>query len=114
MTPFERKLQRQLFRRIPTEWRDTILGEAKDSENLRSLSEWREWIWPSPLAWVAIAAVWLLFLSVDAIDRELSDSPNSHQMVKADDETDRRYLDHSDRSLLFTWRERDRLLANLN
>jgi hypothetical protein len=80
---FENQLQRQPIRAVPTEWRAEILREANDSvaavgadvrrlklknasnETDQSLltsapTSWsREWLWPSPQAWVGLAALWI-------------------------------------------------------
>jgi hypothetical protein len=46
-------LQRQQFRQVPASWRREILNAAP-------ASTWREWLWPSPVAWGAVAAAWAL------------------------------------------------------
>jgi len=57
MNNFERQLSNQPPRRPPPEWRATILsGVAKI---VTPSWTWRDWFWPSPAAWGALAAVWV-------------------------------------------------------
>ncbi len=82
--PFEQHLSRQPLRPVPAEWRDEVLARAGDlpSPFLASAmasdgdcksparasqlstfnSQLREWLWPCPQAWAALAAVWVLAL----------------------------------------------------
>jgi len=74
---FEEQLRQQPFRKVPAEWRQEILGRAQQAaercspaevqevrECRAALSFWREWLWPSPKAWGALACIWvLLFLT---------------------------------------------------
>lgn len=53
---FEQRLQRQTFRTPPSGWRREILGAIPDPVS----PWWREWLWPSPVAWATAAAVWVL------------------------------------------------------
>ena len=61
---FEEKLQRQMFRQVPASWRREILEAGTKPEHgvapMASVSWWREWLWPSPVAWGAVAVVWVL------------------------------------------------------
>jgi hypothetical protein len=61
MNDFERLLKSQPFREVPPEWRREIVHQARETEEAGAIG-WREWLWPSPLAWGAMAAVWLVFL----------------------------------------------------
>jgi hypothetical protein len=61
MNDFERLLRSQPFREVPPEWRREIVHRAREPDGTRAAG-WREWLWPSPLAWGAMAAVWLVFL----------------------------------------------------
>lgn len=54
---FEEQLQRQPFRRVPAAWRREILNAAP-------APSWREWLWPSPVAWGAVAAAWVLIVAL--------------------------------------------------
>ena len=75
---FEKRLQRQVIRTIPPEWREEIVGRlcesATDSSPSRALPprgglhSWlRELLWPSPIAWGTLAAVWLVVLGLHLI-----------------------------------------------
>ena len=81
MNDFERKLSQQAFRAPPPDLRSQLFDappllmplpsavtDRRYSE--RRYSEmpapekcwtWRDWFWPSPLAWGALAALWLVF-----------------------------------------------------
>ena len=80
---FEKRLQRQSLREIPSGWRADILRTANtpvaaDARRLHLLGQndqshltsaatawWREWLWPSPKAWAGLAAVWLVILGLN-------------------------------------------------
>ena len=66
MNDFERKLSQQPFRAPPSALRDAIFGIAEAPPNLVELTRWtwRDWLWPSPQAWAALAALWLIFAAV--------------------------------------------------
>jgi len=49
----EEKLRSQQFRQVPAAWRREII-------NVAPAPAWREWLWPSPVAWGAVAAAWAL------------------------------------------------------
>lgn len=83
---FEQHLARQPLRNLPAEWRAEILDAAREPaprgaqsprppapESLfasltAKTARWREWFWPSPAAWGALAACWVgvLFLNLAA------------------------------------------------
>lgn len=74
---FEKRLQRQPLREIPSAWRKEILSAAEaavasphSSAASRSSSWWRELFWPCPQAWAALAAVWLVILAASLVTRE--------------------------------------------
>jgi len=52
---FEEKLRHQPFRPVPSSWRREILNATPVPP-----AAWREWLWPSPVAWGALAAAWVL------------------------------------------------------
>ncbi|MGH7992460.1 MAG: hypothetical protein ACREDQ_03015 [Limisphaerales bacterium] len=71
---FERCLSRQPLRPVPAEWREEILAAA-DSYH-RSPVERRSFLstlnsqlsiilWPHPVAWAGLAAVWIFIFTVD-------------------------------------------------
>ena len=60
---FEKKLERQPMRAVPAAWRAEILREARlaaTPEPAPWLAWWRELLWPRPLAWASLAAVWVI------------------------------------------------------
>ncbi|MBM3861681.1 MAG: hypothetical protein FJ395_18820, partial [Verrucomicrobia bacterium] len=64
---FEEKLQSQQFRQVPSSWRREIVGRLCESamsqdaaSQKRPTTAWRDWLWPSPVAWGAVAAAWVL------------------------------------------------------
>ena len=69
---FEDKLQRQPFRQVPASWRREIVGRLCESaipqdaasQKRPTTAAWREWLWPSPVAWAAVAAVWVLIAAL--------------------------------------------------
>jgi hypothetical protein len=65
MNDFERKLAAQPFREPPADLRRTILAACEPTPR----GGWREWLWPAPAAWAALAALWLAFFAVDAAER---------------------------------------------
>lgn len=60
--PFEQRLSRQPLCPVPAEWRDEILSPSPISYFQSPTPWWREWLWPCPQAWAALAAVWILAL----------------------------------------------------
>ena|SRR6266851_5497352 len=74
---FEKRLQRQIMRPIPRDWRREILDAARRARdpqpstfNPQRTSGWREWLWPCPQAWAGLAAAWVLILALNAATRE--------------------------------------------
>ena len=84
---FEKRLQRQPLREIPTAWREEILAAAEASRgptpvrafNFTSILKrcLRELLWPVPQAWAGLAALWLVILGVNFATRE----PSSQNLV---------------------------------
>ncbi len=56
---FEAKLRQQPRRGIPARWREEILGPLRSDETYRLASWWRQWLWPHPAAWAALATAWV-------------------------------------------------------
>ena len=71
MNDFERKLSQQVFRQPPAELRAALFGEAENVIVPPNWT-WRDWFWPSPSAWGALAALWVAFAAVS-----FSDSPSA-------------------------------------
>ena len=79
MNDLERKLRNLAFRTPPAELRREILATA---ERQARASKWREWLWPSPLAWGAVAAVWVFLLWCNSAMRPApSDIPHEEQKL---------------------------------
>src|SRR2546421_672463 len=86
---FEKQLERQPLRTLPSEWREQILECAQIKARARrapiksqSQRWWRELLWPCPQAWAGVAAVWLVIVGLHFIggseprpDFQLSASP---------------------------------------
>ena len=64
MIDLEQQLARQPFRPAPEEWREQILratARAAAPPVLEIESAWwRKLLWPSPNAWMGVAAVWMI------------------------------------------------------
>jgi hypothetical protein len=62
MDEFEQFLSKQPLHSIPPEWRRELLvaGGVPSRQPW-----WREWLWPSPVAWAALAAVWLVIIALN-------------------------------------------------
>lgn len=70
MTNFEQSLKANPIRRVPEKWREEILASArqqlvKKESPVPSLPWWMGWLWPSPVAWAAVACTWLLILGLN-------------------------------------------------
>ena len=57
---FQKKLQSQPRRTIPSEWRAQILAAAREATpEPDATPRFAEWLWPFPQAWAGLAAVWM-------------------------------------------------------
>ena len=76
MKDFERKLEQQPMREIPTGWRREILAAAERNQRAASvpavsedqaalMAGWRLLLGRLPLAWSALAALWLVLLGAN-------------------------------------------------
>ena len=63
MNDFERKLSQQPFRTPPPDLRAAILGVPSNVVTVARWT-WRDWFWPSPQVWAALAAVWVVFAAL--------------------------------------------------
>ena len=81
MEQFERRLSRQPFRQVPAEWREEILAVAGRDSRVEGQAQ--KWLWPSslvsrlssvlwphPVAWAGLAAVWIFIFAVDFSTRD--------------------------------------------
>jgi hypothetical protein len=74
--PFEQHLRQQPWRPVPPGWRDAIVTHSTFDQQrtvaARPPSSWinrvfREWLWPHPVAWAALAACWTAILTLHSI-----------------------------------------------
>lgn len=79
MNDFERKLHETPLRRPPQELREQILSELPASAPAAS---WREWLWPAPPAWLALAAVWLVLFTIEGTSGTKSPNRASRGVFK--------------------------------
>jgi hypothetical protein len=56
MDKFEQFLSQQPLRSVPPDWRREILPDRQPT--------WREWLWPSPVAWATVAGTWLVIIGL--------------------------------------------------
>ena len=76
MNDFERKLSRVPFRIPPEELRAIILaGSAREPDVEKVRWTWRDWFWPAPQAWAALAALWII-LAVLSFGGRAASMPN--------------------------------------
>jgi hypothetical protein len=68
MDDFEQFLKNQPLRAAPPQWRGEILAAAARQPAARAVMYpwWRAWLWPSPYAWGALAAVWVAIFILNA------------------------------------------------
>jgi hypothetical protein len=63
MSDLENKLRSLSFREPPRDIRRQVLAAVKPRQT------WRDLLWPSPLAWGAVAAVWIIaFATTESSD----------------------------------------------
>lgn len=66
----ENELRRRAVRALPAEWRAQILATARAATSQAPavsstlLFRWREWLWPCPQAWAAVAAGWVVIIAL--------------------------------------------------
>jgi len=78
MDDFEQFLKSQPMRCVPPEWRGDILAQAADASGGKPaavvLPWWQAWLWPSPYAWGALAAAWIIIIGLNMASAQ--SSPN--------------------------------------
>lgn len=74
---FEQRLGATPMREIPADWRAQILAKAAPVEEPRAKGSWRDLLWPSPLAWGALACIWIAILAVDAVSSRSQPQPTA-------------------------------------
>ncbi|HLX95277.1 MAG TPA: hypothetical protein VKU37_06000 [Verrucomicrobiae bacterium] len=78
---FEKRLQRRPLRQVPAEWREEILATAGQGAKVERraqeqfgasslVSRLSAILWPHPVAWAGLAAIWIFIFTVDFSMRE--------------------------------------------
>lgn len=67
MDEFEQFLSKQPLPSIPPKWRRELLTLATPSVRQ---PWWREWLWPSPVAWAALGCAWLAIVILNLAARQ--------------------------------------------
>jgi len=81
MDKFEQRLSRQPLKVVPREWREEILATAGQKSTVEGREQEWFWpsslvarlstfLWPSPVAWAGLAAIWILIFAVDFSTRD--------------------------------------------
>jgi hypothetical protein len=91
MSDLENKLRSLAFREPPQDLRRRVLAAAPAART------WRDWFWPSPIAWAAVAAIWLI--AIATAERPQSASP---QMTFAQHSAAPRFLQTIDIDRIFS------------
>ena len=90
MNEFEDELKSRPLRRVPEHWRAQILRAASaTAPRHKHHPWWAALLWPSPKAWVTLAAAWALMACFSAATREGAvprQSPESDQIRMAVEE----------------------------
>ena len=84
--PLESLLRRQPTRPVPPAWRDEILRAARAAaasrpapvERPRAAGWLAALLWPHPVAWAGLAAIWLVVLGLNLASPE----PSRHEMAR--------------------------------
>jgi hypothetical protein len=71
MNDFERRLAEQPLRTVPPGWRRELLATVERTRKTpaRALMDW---LWPSPVAWAALAVVWMMLAAAFTMSAPLS------------------------------------------
>ena len=80
MNDFERKLRDTPLRPPPAEWRAEILAALPNHQP--AASRWHEWLWPPPLAWGTLAAIWIVLCAIEFSLGTASVKPGPHPAFK--------------------------------
>jgi hypothetical protein len=86
MNDFERKLQQQPFRTPPPDLRAAIC-DAPAHLIVPARWTWRDWFWPSPQAWGALAALWLIFAVLAVHEQKGSTKPTMVELPPSSSES---------------------------
>lgn len=76
--PFEQRLKRQPLRQVPAEWRKKILKAADEAQSVNQSATSAKYsffsnlnrrlasvLWPHPVAWAGLAAIWIFVCAVN-------------------------------------------------
>ncbi len=75
MDEFEQFLGQQPVRSLPASWRREILTPTATQE--AQAPWWHQWLWPSPVAWAALAVVWMVIIGL-----QLAARPSAEEIVQ--------------------------------
>jgi hypothetical protein len=91
--------------------RDRGVSNLKAGCASRDRWSWRDWLWPSPVAWAAMAAVWILVLGREFLTRPTSPQANA-AMAAANDRPPDRANQAALRYAVYQaeWRELEKIL----
>jgi hypothetical protein len=109
---FEQQLERQKIRQVPEAWRDEILSAAQQAYQTKQSPSFGSWrttlyslkeqvlalLWPSPKAWAALAAGWLLIAVVNVQTSDRTIAVGSQNATK---------------EFVTSWKEQERLLSEV-
>ena len=70
MNDFESELKKQPIRRMPEHWRGQILKDGERTLKRELQPWWSALLWPSPKAWGALAAAWVVMMAFGALTQE--------------------------------------------
>lgn len=105
MNEFERRLAQQPLRQIPVAWRRDLLALAEATQRAQpEHAGLRDWLWPSPLAWAALALIWIAlaaaFTSAEPVGETIA-TTTSPAPLRSDQETQPSLLAYHTRPDLF-------------
>jgi hypothetical protein len=83
MDEFEKFLSKQPMRELPSAWRSEILPALPKPKAARPW--WQEWLWPSPVAWAGLAAVWVVIIGLNLAARSPTEQTASQTSVPSVD-----------------------------